>query len=306
VTQEIYLYREAASPEEREAARTVTPQDVMGETMSSGLVRYSGDREWVEFAHHSLQEFFAALALRDQTVDLEPLLLTAESRRQWLGTIVLLYGISRHRETLFFRILGQGKDYSRIWLAAECLANAGGEIAYAAESLEAAISTQSTIEARQRFGMLFSLGLACRQLGRYPEALIYLHRAAELQPGSADVQYELGSLYRLVDQYDRAITHLEEAIRVRPDFVDAYNQLGITYYDQSEYVEALTVFRATTQLEPSNPHHYYNLGTLLKLLRDYPAARSAFQTAVELKPDYIEARTQLDILVSPTGFRSSS
>jgi CRP-like cAMP-binding protein/Flp pilus assembly protein TadD len=297
VTQEIYLYREAASPEEREAARTIAPQDVMEETMSSGLVRYSGDREWVEFAHHSLQEFFAALALRDQTVDLEPLLLTAESRRQWLGTIVLLYGISRHRETLFFRILGQGKDYSRIWLTAECLANAGGEITYAAESLEAAISVQNAIEARQRLGMLFSLGLACRQLGRYPEALIYLHRAAELQPGSADVQYELGSLYRLVDQYDRAITHLEEAIRARPDFVDAYNQLGITYYDQSEYVEALTVFRATTQLEPSNPHHYYNLGTLLKLLRDYPAARSAFQTAVELKPDYIEARTQLDILV---------
>lgn len=296
VTQEIYLYREAASPEEREAARTVTPQDVMEETMSSGLVRYSGDHEWLEFAHHSLQEFFAALALRDQTVDLEPLLHTAESRRQWLGTIVLLYGISRHKATLFFRILGQGNDYSRIWLAAECLANAGGDITYAAESLEAAIPNHSTLEEKQRFGMLFSLGLACRQLGRYPEALTYLHRAAESQPGSADVQYELGSLYRLVDQYDRAITHLEEAIRVRPDFVDAYNQLGITYYDQSEYVEALTVFRATTQLEPSNPHHYYNLGTVLKLLRDYPAARSAFQTAVELKPDYIEARTQLDIL----------
>jgi CRP-like cAMP-binding protein/Tfp pilus assembly protein PilF len=296
VTQEIYLYREAASPEERGPARTVTPQDVLEETLSSSLVRYSGDHEWVEFAHHSLQEFFAALALRDQTVDLEPLLHAAESRRQWLGTVVLLYGISRHKASLFFRILGLGNDYSRIWLAAECLANAGGDITYAAESLEAAIRTSGTREKQQRFGMLFSLGLACRQLARYPEALTYLQRAAESQPGSADVQYELGSLYRLVDQYDRAITHLEEAILVRPDFVDAYNQLGITYYDQSEYVEALTIFRATTQLEPSNPHHYYNLGTVLKLLRDYPAARSAFQTAVELKPDYVEARTQLDIL----------
>jgi CRP-like cAMP-binding protein/Flp pilus assembly protein TadD len=296
VTQELYLYREAATPEEREATRAVSPQDVMEEIMYSGLLRYSGDREWVEFAHHTLQEFFAALALRDQTVDLEPLLHTTESRRQWLGTIVLLYGISRHKASLFFRILGLGNDYSRIWLAAECLANAGGDIAYAAESLEAVMPNQTALDERQRFGMLFSLGLACRQLERYPEALTYLHRAAELQPGSADAQYELGSLYRLVDQYDRAITHLEEAILVRPDFVDAYNQLGITYYDQSKYVEALTVFRATTQLEPSNPHHHYNLGTVLKLLRDYPAARSAFQAAVQLKPDYIEARTQLDIV----------
>jgi CRP-like cAMP-binding protein/Flp pilus assembly protein TadD len=296
VTQELYLYREAATPEEREIARTVSPQDVMEEIMYSGLLRYSGDREWVEFAHHTLQEFFAALALRDQTVDLEPLLRTNESRRQWLGMIVLLYGISPQKTTLFFNILGQGNDHSRIWLAAECLANAGGDVTYAAESLDVAIPKGSAFEEQQRFGMLFSLGLACRQLERYPEALTYLHRASELQPGSADAQYELGSLYRLVDQYDRAITHLEEAIRVRPDFVDAYNQLGITYYDQGKYVEALTVFRATTQLEPSNSHHYYNLGTVLKLLRDYPAARNAFQAAVELKSDYVEARTQLDIL----------
>ncbi len=290
IMQEIYLYREAATAKERETARSVSPQDVMEEVMYSGLLRYSGDREWVEFAHHTLQEFFAALALRDQGVDLEPLLRTPESRRQWLGTIVLLYGISRYKPALFSKILGYGNDYGRIWLAAECLANAGGDIAYAAESLERAI------EESQLFGMLFSVGLACRQLERYAEALTYLHRAANLQPGSADVQFELGSLYRLVDQYDRAIAHLEEAIRLRPDFVDAYNQLGITYYDQGKYVEALTIFRATTQLEPSNPHHYYNLGTVLKLLRDYPAARSAFQTAVELKPDYMEARSQLDIL----------
>jgi CRP-like cAMP-binding protein len=294
--QELYLYREAATSQEREAARSVSPQDVMDQVMTSGLLRYSGDGEWVEFAHHTLQEFFAALALRAQDVDLEPLLRTPESRRHWLGTIVLLYGISHYQPALFFKILGHGSDHSRIWLAAECLANAGGDIAYAAESLEAAIDRRGPVDERQRFGMLFSVGLACRQLERYSEALTYLHRAAELQPGSADVQYELGSLYRLVDQYERAIAHLEGAIRVRPDFVDAYNQLGITYYDQGKHVEALTVFRATTQLEPSNPHHYYNLGTVLKLLRDYPAARNAFQTAVELKSDYIEARTQFDIL----------
>jgi CRP-like cAMP-binding protein/Flp pilus assembly protein TadD len=301
VANELYLYSEAATQEEKAAIHNLTPQDMMEEILYSGLLRSSGDQEWVEFAHHTLQEFFAALALRDQTVDLEPLLRTTESRRQWLGTIILLYGISHHQPSLFFEILGHGNDYSRIWLAAECLANAGGDIAYAAESLEAAIPRTSAFQDRQRFGMLFSLGLAFRQLERYPEALTYLHRAAELQPGSADVQYELGSLYCLVDQYDRAITHLEEAIRVRPDFVDAYNQLGITYYDQGKHVEALTVFRATTQLEPSNPHHYYNLGTVLKLLRDYPAARGAFQKAVELKPDYAEARTQLDILEKALG-----
>jgi CRP-like cAMP-binding protein len=231
-----------------------------------------------------------------QDIDLEPRLHSVDSCRQWSGTIVLLFGISRSKVALFFKILGRGTDYNRIWLAAECLASVGDGITYVAEGLEAAMSSASALDDKRRFGTLFSVGLACRHIERYPEALTYLHRAADLQPDSADVQHELGTLYRRVDQYDRAINHLEEAINVRPDFVDAYNQLGITYYDQGKYVEALTIFRATTQLEPSNPYHYHNLGTVLKLLRDYPAARDAFQTAIELKADYIEARTQLDIL----------
>lgn len=296
VTNELDLFREKASPEEREATRTVSPHDVIEEIMYSGLLRYSGGREWLEFAHHSLQEFFAALALRGQKIDLELLVQGAENRHQWSGTIVLLYGISNSKTPLFFKILGNGNDYSRIWLDAACLSSAGEHIAYVAEDLETALSSGDILDEQQRFGALFSVGLAYRQLERYPEALTYLHRAADSQPDSAEVQYELGSLYRLVDQHDRAIKHLEEAIRIRPDFVDAYNQLGITYYDQGKHAEALTIFRATAQLEPSNPLHYHNLGSVLKLLRNYPAARDAFQTAIELKADYIEALTQLDIL----------
>ena len=148
----------------------------------------------------------------------------------------------------------------------------------------------------QHFALLFSVGLACRQLGRYPEALSYLHMAVEENPGSAEVQYELGSLYRQVDQFERAIVHLEEAIRLRSDFVDVYNQLGLTYYDQGKFVEALTVFKATTQLEPLNAHHFYNLGAVQKILRNYEAARESFLTALKLKSNYSEAKTQLDIL----------
>jgi CRP-like cAMP-binding protein len=170
------------------------------------------------------------------------------------------------------------------------LANSGEDIALTLQTLE------RTLPLAQHFALLFSAGLASRQLGRYPEALSYLHMASEEAPGSAEVRYELGSLYRKVEQYERAIEHLEEAIRLRSDFVDAYNQLGITYHDQGKYVEALTVFRATTQLEPVNAHHFYNLGTTQKILRDYGGARESFRTALKLKSDYSEAQTQLSLL----------
>ncbi|GIK40242.1 MAG: hypothetical protein BroJett011_40750 [Chloroflexota bacterium] len=290
ITRELHLFREGATPGERVEVQYITPEDVHEEIKHSGLLRYSDDRAWVEFAHHTYQEFFAALAQREQGQDLEPRLRTTEARRRWQGTIVLLYGIAHDNAALYSKILGQENDYARIWLAAQCLANSGEEISQALRRLE------QRLPQPQHFALLFSVGLACRQLGRYPEALTYLNMATEEEPGSAEVQYELGSLYRQVDQFERAIIHLEEAIRLRSDFVDAYNQLGITYHDQGKYVEALTIFKATTQLEPANSHHFYNLGTVQKTLRDYVSARESFRNALQLKPDYTEARVQLDIL----------
>ncbi|MCB0224475.1 MAG: cyclic nucleotide-binding domain-containing protein, partial [Anaerolineae bacterium] len=290
IGEQIDAYRKSASAGERLEIETMTPLDVHNQIKDSGLVRWSESREWVEFAHHTYQEFFAALAQNEAGYNLEPHLNTEEARRRWQGTIVLLYGIAEDKPALYSRILGEENEYARIWLAAQCLANSGEEVAIALQRLE------RTLPMSQQFALLFSAGLACRQLGRYPEALSYLHLAAGEAPGSAEVQYELGSLYRKVEQYERAIQHLEEAIHLRSDFVDAYNQLGITYHDQSKYLEALTVFRATTQLEPANAHHFYNLGTTQKIIRDYEGARRSFETAVKLKADYTEAKTQLSLL----------
>jgi CRP-like cAMP-binding protein len=290
ISEQLLLYREKAPIGQRVEVQYINAEDIHEEIKHSGLIRHPDDRVWIEFAHQTYQEFFASLALRDQNHDIETHISTADQRRRWQGTIILLYGIAHDKATLYSKILGQENDYARIWLAAQCLANSGEDITLTLQNLE------RRLPIHQHFALLFSIGLACRQVGRYPEALTYLHMATQENPGSAEVQYELGSLYRQVDQYERAIIHLEEAIRLRSDFVDAYNQLGITYHDQGEYVEALTVFKATTQLEPANAHHFYNLGTVQKILRDYEAARESFRTAIELKADYSEARTQLSIL----------
>lgn len=292
IARQIARYRKNIPENERKTIKFSTLEDIHEEIKFSGLIRHgsNAEQEWVEFAHHTYQEFFAALAQQLEGESIEKHLRTPESLRHWHGVIVLLYGISADRISLFSQILGTGDDYGRIWLAAQCLANSGEEVALATERYE------KNLPDSQKFSMLFSVGVASTQIGRFPEALTYLLRAAELKSGNAEVQYELGSLYRQLDQYTRAIEHLEEAIHLRPDFVDAYNQLGITYYDQKKYEEALTIFSATNQLEPTNAYHYFNLGTVQKVIKDYRAARDTFQMALQLKPDYTEARTQLDIL----------
>ena len=290
IAAELETYRQQAVPGEQQQLKNLPADDLHQEIIRSGLVRYAESRAWIEFAHHTYQEFYAALAQRQQDYDLEPRLQSNEARRRWQDTIVLLYGITHDKPALFSKILGSENDYARIWLAAQCLANTGEDIAATAQLLE------RTLPMSQHFALLFSAGLASRQLGRYPEALSYLTLARDEAPGSAEVEYELGSLYRKVEQYETAIEHLEEAIKFRSDFVDAYNQLGITYHNQGKYLEALTVFRATTQLEPANAHHFYNLGNAQKIVRDYSGARESFRTAISLKPDYSEAQAQLNLL----------
>jgi len=270
----------------------LSQQTIFDYLKAGSLIRRPRDTEkdQIEFTHPIYQEFFAALALRDQNLPLEEYLAPETTLRHWNSVIILLYGISANRIALFSQILGQENTHARIWLAAQCLASSGQEIAVATERFE------RDLPAAQHFALIFSVGLASYLIRRYPEALSYLLQASEERAGNAEVQYELGSLYRQVGQYERAITHLVSAIYLRPDFVDAYNQLGITYYNQKKYEEALTVFLTTTQLEPANAHHYYNLGTVQKVLKDYQAARQTLQLAVQYKEDYIEAHIQLDLL----------
>lgn len=275
-----------------EQVKYSTIEDIHEEIKFSGLIGYSSNIEQhrLEFAHHTYQEFFTALALKLEGASVVQMVATPDALQRWFGTLVLLFGISNRKTALFSEILGDGSDYPRVWLAAECLAASGAEIARMTEQWE------EELPAAQKFPMLFAVGLASYQMGRYPEALTYLLRAADASPQNAELQYELGALYRQLDQYARAIDHLEVAIRLKPDFVDAYNQLGIAYFQQQKFEEALTIFNATTQLEPTSPYHYFNLGIVQKIKKDYRSARDTFEIALQLKPDYNDARTQFELV----------
>ena len=109
ISKELRRYRDSAAPDKLMEMQYITPQDIHEEIKHSGLLRYSENRNWVEFAHHTYQEFFAALAQRDWDQDVELRLGTPEARRRWQGTIVLLYGIVPDNATLFSDILGAGK-----------------------------------------------------------------------------------------------------------------------------------------------------------------------------------------------------
>jgi tetratricopeptide (TPR) repeat protein len=70
--------------------------------------------------------------------------------------------------------------------------------------------------------LLASVGYVERRQGRWEEAVATLRKAAELDPGSARVYYDLGETLLLVRRYDEAGVVLRRGIETAPDEPDNY------------------------------------------------------------------------------------
>jgi len=94
---------------------------------------------------------------------------------------------------------------------------------------------------------------------KYGEAIEHYLRAAQLQPGRFDVQYNLATAFGAQGDPDRAIAHLHLAVRLRPNAAEAH----------------------------------YRLGRLLQRKGQAEAAIASYCRAIECQPDYVRARRDL-------------
>lgn len=265
-------------------------QDVLEGLLYSGLLRLSRDRNMVEFMHHSVREYFAALGLLKRGEPISWYLTSPEEIAYWSGVAVCMFGLSPSRASLYREIIQDGSDPNRLWLVASCLSGvlSEGEM----EKLASEIGQQREDKA------LFHLawGMAYELTGDFIGAIEHLGESVHLNPDLYYAYYELGWIRRALGQNNLAIEALRKAVELNPGFVDAYNLLGIIYYDEKQYTKAIANFLQATSLEPANPHHYYNLGLAYKALGEYERAAGAFRRAFALKPDYEEARVQLEVV----------
>jgi tetratricopeptide (TPR) repeat protein len=75
----------------------------------------------------------------------------------------------------------------------------------------------------------YYFGLLAGRLGREPEAIIALERAAQLEPKSQDPLYELGKLYGARQDWPHARQALERVVKLNPQFAPAHYQLSRIY-----------------------------------------------------------------------------
>jgi tetratricopeptide (TPR) repeat protein len=131
----------------------------------------------------------------------------------------------------------------------------------------------------QRIGELYA------EMGNNEEALINMHRAAELNPGSMDLlravvgfclqlgrgkdaaQYQviIARHYFETHQVKEAVAALQQLITIDKSNFEAYDMLGQTYQSVGEYEQASRVYRNLSKVNPENPLARERLAMLQEL-----------------------------------------
>jgi tetratricopeptide (TPR) repeat protein len=120
--------------------------------------------------------------------------------------------------------------------------------------------------------------------------------AAEKSPNKPRVLYNLG--HALADQgrYEEALSAYQAAVRYKPDIAAYYNNLGSVYGKLGRHQEAFASYRQGLRLNPNSPRLYNNLGNAYKNLEQYEEAIAAYNKALTLQPDYYQALSNLGVV----------
>jgi tetratricopeptide (TPR) repeat protein len=113
----------------------------------------------------------------------------------------------------------------------------------------------------------FNLAMSLMTFHRTAEALEHLQVAAELDPRDADVQYDLGIYFTQHDSWTNALNCFSNSVSVRPDFAPAQLCMGTALANLDRASDAAPRFREALRLDPALLQAKTNLD---KLLTEHP------------------------------------
>ncbi len=129
-----------------------------------------------------------------------------------------------------------------------------------------------------------------------------MRAALELDPGNADVRYQLGMLCQEMKKYDAAFEEFEKAIEIDPGNTSAMYQIARTaIFSDAKLdrgVECLNMYlqKEPREGQPSWAHAHWRLGMLFEKMGDKERAKKEYLAAIESDPNLKEAKEALDRL----------
>ncbi len=113
------------------------------------------------------------------------------------------------------------------------------------------------------------LGLTLNAAGQANQALEAFARAAALDPGFAEAQYNCGVILYHQGQLREAVDRYQAALASQPNFVLARSNLGVALEAMGDTEAALGAYNEAIASDPNNPSPYWNKALLLLRNGDY-------------------------------------
>lgn len=133
------------------------------------------------------------------------------------------------------------------------------------------------------------LGNLLHEQGKSDQALAAIRRSLDLQPESADAQYNYATILTALGRSSEAVDHFQASLRISPQSASAWNNLGGIYCEQKELQTAEKCFRTAIEHDPRLSEAHSNLGNVLQGQKRFEEAVDCYRRAIEARPDYAEA-----------------
>jgi tetratricopeptide (TPR) repeat protein len=122
--------------------------------------------------------------------------------------------------------------------------------------------------------------------GKYDEAISALQALQGQSPQMKGLAHELGAAYYKKSDYLNAIVYLKKAREENPGDAEAEQLLGLSYYLAGRPADAIPALEKVQTWFPSaNVDASYILGVCYIQTKDYPNARRAFAKMFDVPPD---------------------
>lgn len=142
------------------------------------------------------------------------------------------------------------------------------------------------------------LGLYWRGKSATAQSLVYLDRAAELEPGNPTLQAELGSAYAAMGNLPAALEHYQQAVQIAPNDALYWRSLTNFCVDHQHQLHevGLPAARQAVLLSPSDPASQDILAQVYILLDNPLLAQRFLERALQADPRYAPARLHRGVL----------
>lgn len=123
------------------------------------------------------------------------------------------------------------------------------------------------------------------QSGQIKEALPFLEAIVEARKDDANVLYDLGIAYSELGRYEDAVMRLKMCVALEPSHSNAWVGIGVAYTRLKRAKDAKEALNKAIELDPANGYAHRNLGAVLGNENDYEGALPHFREALHQLPD---------------------